>query len=142
MAKAVVRAGALPYYQDDQGNIEFLFMRPSNSKYGGDQYQIAKGRVEDGEDILEAGLREASEELGIPMRHIQKKDVKKLGVYLGRTHVFLFRLSEEHKLEEPCWETESIVRWSLDQFLLSGRDIHKPIVAEADRTIRRGLLLD
>ena len=59
----VYRAGTIPYVNEG-GEIKMMFMIPSNSEYGGDQAQIAKGKVEDGETTEFAAIREAKEELG------------------------------------------------------------------------------
>ena len=42
------KAGVIPYYFNEQGNLMMMFMTPSNPAYGGNLYQIAKGRVDQG----------------------------------------------------------------------------------------------
>ena len=62
--KLVYRAGVIPFiFEGDQ--LLMMFMRPSHPDYGGDQLQIAKGKVEDNEDTKETALREGREELGL-----------------------------------------------------------------------------
>jgi hypothetical protein len=51
--KLTFRAGTIPYIIED-GEVKMMFMRPSNSEYGGDAFQLAKGKVEDGESNYEA----------------------------------------------------------------------------------------
>ena len=49
MSKELIyRAGVIPYYIDD-GEIKMLFMKPSKKKFGGAEFQIAKGKREKGE---------------------------------------------------------------------------------------------
>ena len=36
--KKVFRGGVIPYYYDDEGNIQMLFMKPSDTKYGGAEF--------------------------------------------------------------------------------------------------------
>ena len=62
--KHVFRAGTIPYVIEG-GVVKMMFMRPSGPMYGGDRFQIAKGKVEDGECTMDAALREAKEELGL-----------------------------------------------------------------------------
>ena len=65
MSKELIyRAGVIPYYIDD-GEIKMLFMKPSKKKFGGAEFQIAKGKREKGESDEKAAFREAREELGL-----------------------------------------------------------------------------
>jgi len=48
-----------------------LFFIPSDPAYGGDKFQIVKGRVDNNEDIEVATIREASEELGLKKDNIK-----------------------------------------------------------------------
>jgi len=66
-----IRAGVIPYYIEDK-DIKMMFFIPSDFRYGGDKYQIAKGRVDPWEDVETAAIREAFEELGLNKRNIKK----------------------------------------------------------------------
>lgn len=132
--KKIERSGVLPYYIDG-GEIKILFMRPSNGKYGGDVFQMAKGKHEDGEDPLEAGLREANEELGLFKGNIT--NTHKLGVFLGRTHVYVVEIENPDFFGDPHFETKE-TRWMTpEEFQAEGRDLHKPVVKAAVRWIEK-----
>ena len=64
MKTTILKAGFLPFYIQN-GSPIFLFMVSSNPKYGGTKPMISKGYVEIGEDIEDAAIREAQEELGL-----------------------------------------------------------------------------
>ena len=66
--KTIELSAGLVIIQD--GNI--LLGHPTGQKWQG-SFSIPKGRVEEGEDLLEAAIRETSEEVGI---NIDKKDIE------------------------------------------------------------------
>lgn len=63
-ASTQLRAGIIPYIWDQNG-LHLHLMIPSNASFGGTSPQIAKGRVEKGEDVQETAVREGEEELGL-----------------------------------------------------------------------------
>lgn len=134
MKNKIYRAGLLPYCTNDSGDIEFLFMKPADPQYGGDQFQIAKGKIEEGESDKEAAVREASEELGLLTDNIVK--VFKLGVFLGRTTLFVARIRDRGRFNTPHFETGETKWMTAIEFCKMGRSIHIPIVIEADDFIR------
>jgi 8-oxo-dGTP pyrophosphatase MutT (NUDIX family) len=130
--KKVNRAGLIPFIEED-GKIFMLFMKPSNSKYGGDSWQMAKGKQEENETIQETAYREAGEELGLFKGNVE--EMVNIGEWLGRTTVFVARIKDKDMFGDPHFETGG-VRWmTLDEFLADGRDLHKPIVKAANRKI-------
>lgn len=132
--KKISRSGVLPYYIEE-GEIKLLFMRPSNKKYSGDTFQIAKGKHEEGESAKEAGLREANEELGLFKGNV--KDTHKLGVFLGRTTIYVCEIKDPDMFGDPCHETKETKWMTPKEFQKEGRDLHKPIVNAAIRWIKR-----
>lgn len=132
--KLVYRAGTIPYIVED-GEIKMMFMRPSNAEYGGDLFQLAKGKVEDGETNQEAALREAREELGLFIGNVTLTE--ELGTFMGRTAVYVARVKEKDMFGEPSFETQNVAWLSEAEFLEIGRDLHKPIVQAAVRLIKR-----
>lgn len=132
MAKKINRAGVIPYIiQNDK--IQMLFMKPSDPTYGGDAFQIAKGKQETGESDAETAFREAGEELGLFPGNIDEKH--NLGNFLGRTHVYLARIKDKDMFGDPCEETGG-TRWmSPEQFDGAGRPLHRPVVKAAVRMI-------
>ena len=131
--KKVYRAGIIPYYIDDDGDIQMLFMLPSDSKFGGNCYQVAKGKREEGEDDEETAFREAKEELGLFKGNC--KNTHKLGNFLGRTMIYVVEIKDPDMFGDPHFETKSTKWMSPEDFQSNGRDLHKPIVRAAVRYI-------
>lgn len=131
MKKKIYRAGLLPYHIDEQtGEIEILFMRPSNPKFGGKEFQIAKGKIDDDDlSSKDAAVREAREELGL--RETNMGNVWYLGTFMGRTRLYVTEVFKKDAFDEPCFETGE-TRWmSLKEFMDEGRPLHKSIVKRA-----------
>ncbi len=135
MTKEIIyRAGVIPYYITD-GEIKMLFMKPSKKKFGGSEFQIAKGKQEDGESDEETAFREASEELGLFSGNVSKRT--DLGTFLGRTRVFLAKIDDPDKFGDPCDETGEVSWMTPNEFKESGRCIHRPVVKAAVRKIKK-----
>mgnify|MGYP000562951389 CR=1 FL=1 len=135
MTKEIIyRAGVIPYYMDD-GEIKMLFMKPSKEKFGGAEFQIAKGKQEDGESDEETAFREAGEELGLFSGNVTKRT--DLGNFLGRTRVFLAKIEDPDKFGDPCDETGEDNWMTPDEIKSDGRSIHKPVVKAAVRKIKK-----
>jgi hypothetical protein len=133
MSKKINRSGVIPYIIEE-GQIKLLFMMPSCPKFGGDQFQIAKGKQEDDESALEAGLREASEELGLFVGNVT--ETYDLGTFMGRTTIHVAKIKDKDMFGDPHFETKS-VRWMTpEEFEAEGRDLHKPVVKAAVRLIQ------
>lgn len=132
--KKIYRSGVIPYYVEE-GNIYMLFMKPSDPKYGGSNFQIGKGKLEEGEDPKEAGLREAGEELGLFKGNIEQ--VTKVGQFMGRTHVFIAKIKDKDLFGKPHFETEETKWLTLDEFLKEGRELHKLVIKAAARLITK-----
>ena len=130
----VYRAGVIPYYFKDE-EIHMLFMKPSEPKYGGDSYQVAKGKVEEGETDQQAAFREANEELGLLSNNIILAE--ELGVFLGRTTLFIAKIVDPDMFGEPHFETQSVKWMTPEEFQAEGRGLHKPIVKAATRMIKK-----
>lgn len=130
--KLVYRAGTIPYIIEE-GQVWMLFMRPSDPEYGGDAFQIAKGKIEDGEETLVAGLREANEELGLVSSNIISTE--EVGTFMGRTTVFVARVKMREFFGEPGFETSETKWMTVEQFNQSGRDLHRPVVKSAYKKI-------
>jgi 8-oxo-dGTP pyrophosphatase MutT (NUDIX family) len=134
--KTINRAGAIPYFINEDGEIEMMFMKPSDPKFGGDTYQIAKGKCEEGETIEETGIREAGEELGLFKYNIDG-DTHNLGTFLGRTTIFVCKVKDKEMFGDPCFETGSTIWWTPEQFEEKGRPLHRPIIKAAVRWINK-----
>lgn len=131
--KKIYRSGVLPYYIEE-GQIKILFMRPSDPKFGGKSFQMAKGKHEEGETAKEAGLREASEELGLFKGNIEH--THNLGKFLGRTHVYVAKIKDPDMFGDPDAETEETKWMTPEEFQAEGRSLHKAVVKAAVRYIK------
>ena len=130
------RAGVIPYtINRETGEVRMLFMRPSDERFGGPCYQVAKGVIDPGDtSSRHAALREGHEELGLLDSNVI--DVDHLGLYLKVIDIFIAQVRSEDDFDSFGDETGSIRWMTADQFALYGRDIHVAIVDEADRRIR------
>lgn len=127
--KLIYRAGTIPY-KFEAKQIKMLFMKPSDPVMGGDEFQISKGKLEDGEDSLTAALREAYEEVGL-LKEAIVGSVESVGTFLGRTDLFICKTSPTAPFCAPGFETGE-TRWmTVDEFERVGRDLHKPLVRAA-----------
>jgi 8-oxo-dGTP pyrophosphatase MutT (NUDIX family) len=131
----VYRAGAIPYIIED-GQIQMLFMRPSDSEFGGFTYQLCKGKVEEGDKShLDAALRETKEEAGLFIGNVIRTD--EVGVFMGRTTVFITKVKSKEMFGEPSFETESVKWMTPEQFQFEGRSLHVPVVQACVRKIKQ-----
>lgn len=128
MGKKTIRAGLVPFYKDDDGQVRMMFMMPSEEKYGGMVFQIAKGRVDEGENPFQAAVREAEEELGLRSANI--KWIKKCGIFLNTHHIYVAELDtmDDSDFDEPCFETSQTAWLTPTEFFRNGRRLHFPIV--------------
>ena len=135
------KAGVIPYYFDSKNILRMMFMTPSDPKYGGSQFQIAKGRIEAGEDVQQAAIRESEEELGLlPTNVIQ---VKSLGTRtitgLDETYqltVFVAEIKNPKAFGPTDFETGDRAWLTLEQFVAKGRQSQLAIVQQANNILR------
>lgn len=136
MNNKIIRAGFLPYVVDDGWRIKFLFMKPSDPRYGGNQWQVAKGQVDPDDLSFEfAALRECNEELGVDIKDIVRDSVQYLGVFHGRTHYYTGRLKDGYVLGQPCQETGGVTFLDIATYRLIGRELHLDVVEKAHSVI-------
>ena len=131
------RGGVIPYYIEEDGTFKMLFMKPSDSKYGGAQFQIAKGKIEDGESDEDGAFREAQEELGLFEQNTRNK--VSLGTFLGRTAFYVAEVIDKDKFGDTTKETEDTKWMTPKEFQKKGRDLHKSVVKAAVRAIEKKL---
>ena len=130
------RGGVIPYYiKDDE--VKMMFMQPSDGKYGGSDFQIAKGKIDEGESIEDGAFREAEEELGLFVPNTKNR--KLLGTFLGRMTIYIVEVIDPSagKFGDPVEETAAVKWMTPKEFQAKGRDLHKPIVKAAARSIER-----
>lgn len=124
------RAGVIPFYFDN-GVMKMLFMRPSNPTYGGAEFQIAKGVIEDGESPRNAAIREGMEELGLIEDNIKMGEVYPLGCWLHTIEIFAVHVVDPHRFNEFDHETAE-TRWmTLREYGSHGRTLQEPIIEHA-----------
>lgn len=126
--KLIYRAGVIPYILEND-KLLMMFMRPSDSTYGGSDWQLAKGKVEDDEDHQHAALREGKEELGLFVGNINK--LTEVGVFMGRTSVYVAGVRSKDMFGEPSDETDATMWLSVEEFGMIGRELHQPVVKSA-----------
>jgi 8-oxo-dGTP pyrophosphatase MutT (NUDIX family) len=132
--KKVHRAGLVPYIIED-GEIKMMFMKPAPevAEWSTDAFQLAKGKIEDGEDTMAAAIREAHEELGLFRGNIIKTE--EVGVFMGRTTVFVSKVKDKDMFGLPSDETSEVAWMTRDEFLDEGRELHKPVIEACIRKI-------
>lgn len=129
MRERVYRAGVIPFYVHDDGEIEMNFMIPSDTRYGGDSPQFCKGKVEKNETHEDAAIREAIEELGLREDNVMWFSY--LGQYLGYTHIYICQVEDREAFDEPHYETAETMWLTLEGFEREGRELHRPVIREA-----------
>jgi ADP-ribose pyrophosphatase YjhB (NUDIX family) len=132
--KQMPRGGVIPYYIEDDSTIQMLFMKPSDEKYGGPKFQIAKGKLEQGETPEEGAFREAEEELGLFKPNVTEKD--DLGQF-GKIRIFIARIKDRDMFGEPNFETGEVKWMTPEQFQEEGREWQRPIIKAAVRLIEK-----
>jgi 8-oxo-dGTP pyrophosphatase MutT (NUDIX family) len=131
------KAGFLPYVMED-GEAVFLFMIPSDTRYGGDRPSIAKGRIEHEESTEDAALREAEEELGLKTSNLKPETVKLAwkGMLTGldetyEISVFMGEVNDKEDFGKPHFETGSVHWLTAKQFTTEGRKSQVKIINAA-----------
>ena len=124
------KAGSIVYHRDND-DVKMLFMKPSNPKFGGFHYQLAKGTIDDGFTPEQTAVKESLEELGVIPSNI--KSIKYLFTDVikhssGRSHalyLYAIELDDRNKMIPFHYETDNI-KW-LD-------------ISEIDTQVRRSQL--
>ncbi len=131
--KKLERGGVIPYYIEGD-NILMMFMKPSDKKFGGENFQIAKGKIEQGETPIEGAFREAKEELGLFGPNVLESTP--LGRF-GKIHMFLAKIKDPNMFGDTTDETGAVTWWTPEQFQSNGRNWQKPIIKAAVRKIEK-----
>lgn len=130
------RAGMVCYRKNNNDEIEMLFMKPSDPNWGGNEFQIPKGKLDPGEDAYTAAVREATEEVGL-FRGCIIKGPELLGEFLGRTTIYVCKVRPDALFGEPSFETSETKWMTLKEFDEVGRPLHRPIIKAAHRMIMK-----
>jgi len=130
------RAGAMPVYKDEDGKYYVALMKPSDPKYGGTAYQVAKGQIDTKngkkESPEETAVKEVWQELGIK---IKESDLIKIWNRNKMMFFYIAKVKNKNSSgpqpnEHGQIETESIVWWDLDTAEKKMRDWQRPLVKE------------
>lgn len=99
-----MRSGVIPYYVEN-GKTWVRVMKPSDPKYGGTEWQMAKGGIEDGLSPEANALKEGHEEVGLKQSNIIK--LYKL-LYKSRLYVYAAEISDPNDFDPAHWETGAV----------------------------------
>lgn len=132
MKEKIYRAGMIPFHVDENGEIKMKFMVPSDQRFGTGDPQFAKGRIEKNENHEEAAMREAQEEIGLKEDNVNW--MYYLGIFLGRTHMYICEVDSKENFDTPHYETERTHWLTLEEFEEHGRELHRPVIREAYMT--------
>jgi 8-oxo-dGTP pyrophosphatase MutT (NUDIX family) len=137
------KAGIIPYYMDNKGIPLMLFMTPSNPQFGGPLFQIAKGKIESGENIQEAALREA-EELGLIQSNIKHlaKVTSSIITGLDDTYnltIFAAEIIDPKNFKATEYETGKRAWLNVAQFSSTGRQNQLNLVRQTTNFIHSRL---
>ena len=133
LKKPIYRAAVIPYHIDEYGAVLMMFQRPSDPTYSGDVFQLAKGQVDAGETFEQTALREGGEELGLRPSNI--KSTFRLGTFLKYTDVFCCEVINRDDFGDHDHETAERKWMTVEEFNMTGRDIHHEVVNAACQEI-------
>lgn len=98
--------------KDQDNNKKILLAKRKDTGYKDGEYEIPGGHLEENEDLYEAMIREAKEELGISLQREDLRIIHIMHHYTGNRINFIFsterddlkpRIMEEEKCEELRW---------------------------------------
>jgi len=143
MTQIKQKAGIIPYYfdpKDDQ--LKFVFMVSSDPAFGGPKPMISKGEVEEGEELLEAAIREGEEELGLKKSNFAEApfllDTRTFKSHFGdfEQTTYAVEIKDKKDFGKPHYETKFCPHQTLESFLEKGRENHKDIVRKLAAKLR------
>jgi 8-oxo-dGTP pyrophosphatase MutT (NUDIX family) len=139
------KAGIIPYFYDRMGTLLMMFMVPSDPKFGGSHFQIAKGGVDETDASQEAAaVREGEEELGLSPANIKKIEHLITSSFTGRTEsyklsVYLAHIKDPMAFGTPHFETGKVGWLTAADFASKGRGIQNSFVQLAAQKLQRKL---
>lgn len=135
--KKIIRAGVIPFFIKS-GKLEMLFMKPSDPKYGGPKWQIAKGEIDEGETPIKAAFREGKEELGLLRSNVDQ--LFALGSFFNGTfHLFAVTVKSKKRFAKFGEETGA-VRWmNWGEIFTEGRREQIKLLSAAYKAVKAGV---
>jgi len=141
--QAEPRAGIVPYIWDEKKeDYIYMFMVPSKVAYGGPNIQIAKGRVDKGENVFQAAIREGTEELGLKHANMAEqpfevsKSLQVTSIDEYYMTVYAVEVKDKKNFNKPHFETKFCTWVTSTRFQEIGRKAHKPIIADLDKILK------
>ena len=136
------KAGIIPYFVDENGEVQMMFMTPSDPKFGGPKPQVAKGEIDEGENAVQAAIREGEEELGLITSNIADSFVLPTITISGlkesyRMTIVVARVKSMGTFKSPHYETGAVHWLTLDQYRTTGRQTQRSIVEKAAKQISK-----
>lgn len=129
------RAGIIPFYVDENGKIEMMLMVPSDPKFGGEKFQIAKGEIDQGESVKGAAYREGKEELGLKPSNISASYTS--GSYFGGKFTVFAVLIKNKSDFSPFGSETGAVKWMNWREVYAGaRKEQMKMIVDAYRLIK------
>lgn len=131
------RAGIIPYVIED-GEIKMIFMKPSDPEFGGPDFQIAKGQIDPGETALQTAVREGEEEVGLRKENM-KGEVSYIGCFMHSIGIYTVQVNSTTDFDDVRFventETGDVTWMTVDEFMISGRELHMDAVDAAYNSI-------
>ena len=128
------RAGLIPFYFDESGQIHMMFMVPTPNPWIECIPQVCKGRVEPGEILMRTAIREAEEELGLNKANLVRIEP------VGQFSTIMMYVGE---IRDPTdfgtfseIETQSVIWMTPERFMEDGRALHRDVVRAAEEKIK------
>lgn len=135
------KAGFIPYIFED-GKLLMMFMTPSDPNFGGDRPSIAKGNIDEGENELEAALREAHEELGLREKNLIDSTIQLMWKNMATGmqgdysfSIFAGEVKNRVNFATPHYETKCVSWLTIEDFISEGRPGQVAIVEEVNKKI-------
>jgi 8-oxo-dGTP pyrophosphatase MutT (NUDIX family) len=119
------KAGIIPYVIEN-GKLLMMFMIPSDPKYGGPRPQVAKGGIDEGEDVKSTAIREGIEELGlredniVNTQFVSKQQITTKSQSYAMT-VFAAEVRDRKAFDKPHYETGKVLWLTTELYLQRGR---------------------
>ncbi len=141
--QAEPRAGIIPYIWDEKKqDYVYMFMVPSIAKFGGPHIQIAKGKIDKGENAFQAAIREGTEELGLIHSNMLETPFE-VSKFLQVTvkdqyylHAFAVEIKDKKRFNKPHFETKFTTWTTNERFQQIGRKSHKQIIEDLDKILK------